>query len=523
VKKRWRIMADAWRRAKAPVERAAVDVEGDRIVRVHSAEDAAHSSEAVSFQSPALLIPAFHDSHTHLLTGGLTLDWISLAGVDDIDEAAARLEAAAKESDGRWLDGHDFDETHLPLNRWALDKIVPNIPVYIRSHDLHSAVVNSKTLAAAGLDDDAVDLPRGRFERDADGRLNGTLREQACDLVVSFRPPLEKMRARKALHRAQTLAFSFGITAVGVSARSDLLPSYFDFVQSSEAKIRLNLWKVTPNFDYVADRFERRDGLQFRFATFKGFLDGALGSQTAALWEPYTNNPNNRGILTAEEKELVSFAKTAAREGFQVALHAIGDRACSMALNAFEAAHSAKCRMRLEHAQILREEDIRRMADLGVIASMQPIHAISDLKWVEERIGRKRARLSYAWRSIHDAGACLCFGSDWPVETMNPLAGLHAAVTRQDGNGNPPNGWIPEQRLTVEETLEAYTECGAYAARWENDLGTIAEGKLADLVVLSCNPFLCQPKELLKAEVLMTVCGGEIVYQRNRESIASAS
>lgn len=515
MKKRWRIVADAWRRARAPVERVAVDIEGDRIVQVHAAEDAAHSPEAVSFTSPALLIPAFHDSHTHLLTGGLTLDWVSLAVVEDVDEAAARLEAAAKESDGRWLDGHDFDEARFPLNRWALDKIVPDIPVYIRSHDLHSAVVNSKTLAVAGLGNNAIDLARGRFERDADSRLNGILREQACDFVLAFRPPLEKAQARRALRRAQTLAFSFGITAVGTSARSDLLPFYFDFVQSSEAKIRLNLWKVTPNFDFATDCFERHDDLRFRYATLKGFLDGALGSQSAALWEPYANNPNNRGILTAEEKELARFVETAAREDFQVALHAIGDRACSMALNAFEAAQAFESRMRLEHAQIMREEDIRRMADLGVIASMQPIHATSDMKWVEERIGRKRARLSYAWRSIRDAGAHLCFGSDWPVETMSPFEGIHAAVTRQDGNGNPPDGWIPEQRLTVEEALEAYTESGAYAARWENDLGTIAEGKLADLVVLSCNPFLCQPKELLKAEVLMTVCGGEVVYQRN--------
>jgi predicted amidohydrolase YtcJ len=515
VKKRWRIVADAWRRARAPVERVAVDIEGDRIVQVHTAEDAAHSSEAVSFSSPALLIPAFHDSHTHLLTGGLTLDWVSLADLEDVDEAAVRLEAAAKESDGRWLDGYDYDEARLPLNRWMLDKIVPDVPVYIRSHDLHSALVNSKTLAIAGLGDDAVHLPRGRFERDTDSRLNGMLREQACEFVLAFRPPLEKAQARKALQRAQTLAFSFGITAVGVSARRDLLPFYFDFVQSSEAKIRLNLWKVTPNFDFATDCFERRDDLQFRFATFKGFLDGALGSQTAALWEPYANNPNNMGILTAEEKELARFVETAAREDFQVALHAIGDRACSMALNAFEAAHSTKSRMRLEHAQIMREEDIRRMADLGVIASMQPIHAISDMKWVEERIGRRRARQSYAWRSIRDAGVHLCFGSDWPVETMSPFEGICAAITRQDGNGNPPDGWIPEQRLTVEEALEAYTESGAYAARWEEDLGTIAEGKLADLVVLSCNPFLCEPKELLRAEVLMTVCGGEVVYQRN--------
>jgi predicted amidohydrolase YtcJ len=514
VKKRWRIVADAWRRARAPVERVAVDIEGDRIVRVHAAKDTTHSSEAVSFSSPALLIPAFHDSHTHLLTGGLTLDWVSLAGVNDIDEVAERLETAAKESDGRWLDGHDYDEARVTLNRRILDKIIPDIPVYIRTHDLHSAVVNSKALKVAGLGDDAADLPRGRFGRETNGKLNGWLRENTCDFVLAFRPPLEKTRATRALEHAQALAFSYGITAVGVSARSELLPFYLDFMGSTGARIRLNLWKVTPDFDYEADRFERRDGLRFRYATFKGFVDGALGSQSAALWEPYANNPESTGVLTANEKELARFVEAATQEDFQVALHAIGDRACTMALNAFEAARAEESRMRLEHAQILREKDIRRIADSGVIASMQPIHATCDMKWVEERIGRERAKFSYAWRSVRDAGACLCFGSDWPVETIDPLAGLHAAITRRDSEGNPRGGWFAEQCLTVEEALEAYTESGAFAAKWENDLGTIEEGKLADFAVLSCNPFQCEPKELLKAEILMTVCAGEVVYQR---------
>lgn len=517
MKKRWRIIADTWREPKAPMERLAVEIERERIVRIAPPTEAFFLKEAMTFPSPALLIPAFHDSHTHLLSGGLSLDWVSLGGVRDAEEAAARLESAVHKSDGRWLDACDFDPALLSLDRRALDEIVPNIPVFIRSHDLHSALVNSKTLALAGIGEDVADPSGGCFERGADGKLNGLVRERACDFILRFRPPLGKEQAQKALLNAQSLAFSHGITAVSVSVRADWIPFYFDFMRSSESKIRLNLWKVASDLDYGRERFEPLEGTKFRHATFKGFVDGALGSQSAALWEPYTNNPNNRGILTVEEGTLTRFVQAAASEGYQIALHAIGDRACTVALNAYQKAQGINQRMRLEHAQILRREDIHRLADLGVIASMQPIHATADMRWVEQRIGASRAHLSYAWRSIRDAGAHLCFGSDWPVETMNPLEGLHAAVTRQDANGNPPGGWIAEQCLPMEQALEAYTHGAAYAARWEHELGTISQGKLADLTVLSCNPFRCEPRELLQASVLMTVCGGAIVHRSDSE------
>lgn len=495
------------------MERLAVDIAGERIVDVLPARNLPSTLETITFPDSALLIPGFCDSHTHLLTGALSLNWVSLAGVRDVDEAAARLETAAHQSDGQWLDGHGFEESELVLDRQVLDRIVPDIPVFIRSHDLHSAVVNSRTLARARITEQTADPTRGRFDRGADGRMNGLVREHACDLLLSFRPPLTKQRAHQALLQAQSLAFSLGITAVGVSARQDLIPFYLDFAQGSQAKLRLDLWRVTPDFDFRADRFTRRKEARFRFATFKGFVDGALGSQTAAFWEPYANDPKNTGILVASEQELSRFIREAADDGFQVALHAIGDRACTVALNAIESAGARGQRMRLEHAQTMRQDDIDRLHNLGVVVSMQPIHATADMKWVEERLGKERAGLSYAWRSIRSAGVPLCFGSDWPIETMNPLAGIHAAVTRQDEHGNPPGGWIPNQCLTVEEALEAYTQAGAYASWCEEDSGTISEGKSADLAVLSCNPFTCDPRNLLSARVLMTVCGGEIVYR----------
>jgi predicted amidohydrolase YtcJ len=508
-----RIIADAWRAANLPVERVVVDIEGERITRVTPAKDSSPSQGDLFFGRPALLMPAFHDSHAHLLTGGLALIRVSLTGVQDVDEAASRLEEAAQNSDGRWMDCYGWDESAFPLNRCLLDRIVPDIPVFIFSHSLHAAAVNSIVFQQAGINEDAPNPPRGRFGRDADGKLNGLLHEDAIDFVARSRPPIEKSQAHSAMLKAQSLAFSLGITSISCSVRRELLPFYFDFAESSDAKIRLNLWRVAADFDYETERFNRREGTRFRLATFKGFVDGALGSQTAALWEPYSNNPANSGILSATKEELSAFIERAAGDGFQVALHAIGDRACTTTLDAYETANCFDSRMRLEHAQILRQEDIGRFGQLGVIASMQPIHCTADMKWAEERIGAKRSRLSYAWRSVKDAGARLCFGSDWPVETLNPLAGIHAAVTRQDTEGNPPGGWIPEQRVSAEEALTAYTEAGAYAAFWEKEVGTISEGKLADLIILSCNPLDCEPRELLNAKVLMTMCGGEIVYR----------
>ncbi len=510
-----RIIAEAWRAAHQPVERVVVDIEGERIAKVTPAKEVSPSPRDLVFGRPTLLMPAFHDSHAHLLQGGLTLIRVSLTGIRDVDEAASCLEEGAKNSDGRWMDCYGWDETTLPLNRHLLDRIVPDIPVFIFSHSLHTAVVNSEVFRQAGIDERAPNPPRGRFGRDADGKLNGLLHEDAIDFVARSRPPIEKTQVRSAMLKAQSLAFSLGITAISCSVRSELLPFYFDFAESSDAIIRLNLWKVAADFDYETERFEKYEGTRFRFATFKGFVDGALGSQSAALWEPYSNNLENSGILNATKEELSAFVKRAADNGFQVALHAIGDYACTTALDAFEAAKCFDSRMRLEHAQILRQEDVGRFGQLGVIASMQPIHCTADMKWAEERIGTERSRLSYAWRSVKDAGARLCFGSDWPVETLSPLAGIHAAVTRQDAEGHPPGGWIPEQRLNIEDALTAYTETGAYAAFWEEELGTISEGKLADLIVLSCNPLDCELRELLNAKVLMTICGGEIVYRDN--------
>ena len=242
-----------------------------------------------------------------------------------------------------------------------------------------------------------------------------------------------------------------------------------------------------------------------------------MGSQTAAFWEPYANNPSNSGEALIREGPLARWIRSAQGEGYQIALHAIGDRANSIALDAYEMAGACgrgpEYRPRIEPVQVLRDRDIARFAELGIIASMQPVHCTADMRFVEPRIGAERAKRSYAWRSLLDAGAMLAFGSDWPVENLDPMAGIHAAVTRQDEAFEPPGGWQPQERINVEETLRAYTEGAAYSAFWEKETGTIEAGKLADFAILSQNLFDVPPEQIPRTKVLMTVVNGEIVYR----------
>ena len=500
------------------VRRIVIETEGERIARLLP-ETAPLRTDAIVLPDDALLIPGLHDAHAHPLPGGLQLRNVNFHGVTSKDEFSDRLRdflLGRSPEDSEWIEGADLDETKIRITRTDIDKVCSDKPVFVWSHDLHSAVVNSAALIRARIEGRVKDPEGGRFERDSSGILNGVLRETAAHQVRRAIPPITEKQAREALLAAQGLAFSLGLTAITGSARKDEIPHYLSFVESPDCKIRINLWRVSEGFDLEADRFERQSNSRFRFATLKGFLDGALGSQTAAFWAPYANDPNNSGVALVREGPLARWIRAAQNEGYQIALHAIGDRANSIALDAYEMAGTCgrgpEYRPRIEHAQVLRPRDIARFAEMGVIASMQPIHCTSDMRFVEPRIGAERVKGAYAWRSLSDAGALLAFGSDWPVEDLNPLASIHAAVTRQDERGEPDGGWQPQERISVEDALRAYTSGAAYAAFWEDDVGTIEEGKLADFTVVSKNLFEIAPEQILKTKVLMTIAGGEIVY-----------
>ncbi len=514
---RRQIVGNAWTGEGLP-RRIILETDGDRISAVAPAEMQSARADAMVLPDDALLIPSFHDAHAHLLIGGLQLGWCRFHDVNTPEQFSDVLSEFVRQGKGEqaaWIRGTGLDETLLKITRLDIDRICADNPVFIWNHDLHSAVVNSAALIRARIDGTVKDPEGGRFERDVQGKLNGVLRETAAHVVERMIPPVSRDEARQALIRAQDYAFSLGITAISSSARGEDIPHYLEFVNSGDCKLRINLWRVSEHFDFEEDLFEKQSRTGFRYATQKGFADGALGSRSAAFWEPYTDGGS--GIALVREGPLGRWVKAAHREGFQIAIHAIGDRANSICLDAIEMATAGgrgpEYRARIEHCQHLRERDIPRFAELGVTASMQPIHCTADMHIVEPRLGADRAARSYAWRSLLNHGATLAFGTDWPVEDLSAIAGIHAAVTRQNANDEPQGGWQPQERITVGEALRAYTMGSAFAAFWENDMGTIAPGKLADLTVLSKNIFDCDPREIKNAGVLMTAVGGELVYR----------
>jgi predicted amidohydrolase YtcJ len=515
------LIGNTWT-GRGRVSRARIEIRGERIHAVSPVAPGAAEPNARIVPDSAVIIPGLHDAHLHLLEGGLRLDQIDFGGCATADEFADRLRdyvARHPLEPAAWIEGHRLDETRFKLSRVEIDQVCSTHPGFIWSHDWHSAFVNSAALIRARVDGQVRDPVNGKFERDASGKLNGVLRETAAYQVRAAIPPVSATAAHSALLRAQELALSHGFTAVSCSVRADLIPHYLAFADSSARRIRLNIWPVTERLDFAADRFTPRDGTSFRMRAFKGFVDGALGSRTAAFWQPYTDDPENSGIVGVREGPLARFVRSAHNEQYQVALHAIGDRANSIALDAFEMAGCAgvgpALRPRIEHCQVLRERDIKRFAELGVIASMQPIHCTADMRFAAARIGPERAQRAYAWRSLRDSGATLAFGSDWPVEDLSPLAGIHAAVTRADASGEPVGGWQAQERIKVEEALRAYTMGSAYAAGWEGELGELAAGKLADLTVIDRDLFACDPAEISTANVLLTVVKGEVASTRN--------
>jgi predicted amidohydrolase YtcJ len=500
-----------------------IRVENQRIFSIEPKPTGALPKNTHELAKHQLLIPGFHDAHLHLCMGGLMLNWADFDGVDSADAFEARLKEYIAKTDlgpKDWIEGRGLDETKVQITREDIDRICDDRPVFIWTHDLHSAIANSAALTIAGIYSDMKDPAGGRFERDSSRVVNGVLRENAAYLVNKFVPLPSAERGANALRQAQEKAFSLGITAASASVRPEYMQGYQQFVGSSEHKIRLNIWRTSANFDFEADRFIPKRSDRFRMATLKGFADGALGSRSAAFFQPYADDPENSGICQTREGPLARYIRSAHGVGLQVALHAIGDRANCICLDAFE---MAGCQMwdsgprpRIEHCQVLRQRDIGRFAELGVIASMQPVHCIADMPFIEKRIGAERCKYAYAWKSLKKSGAVLAFGSDWPVEEVNPILGLHAATTRLNPGGWPRGGWQAQECLAIDDALDAYTRGSAYAAHWDREMGTIEQGKWADFAVLSKNVLEVPANEILNTKVDMTMVGGEVVWERER-------
>lgn len=515
------IVGNAWL-GGAQVEPVRIRIERGRITSVDRGSFAGESSDSLVLKTDEVLLPGFHDAHLHLITGGVQMAQIDFGGAKSVDAVLDRISgyiARRKPPRGEWIEGHGLEQTEVTVTRTDLDRVSPNNPFFAWTHDLHSAVANSEALIRTHVDGSTKSPEGGSFERGADGKLNGILREKAAIFVADQIPDPSPAEYREAFLHAQRLALSLGITSASASVRHGLLDAYLNIADSADQIMRLNMWKVTTTFDFDADKFDKRDSGKFRYKCFKGFTDGALGSRTASFWQPYSDDVNCTGELLIREGPLARFIRSAHRDGYQIAMHAIGDRANSVVLDAIEMAGSngigPELRPRIEHCQHLRERDIERFAKLGVVASMQPIHCTADMNFVERRLGKERESTSYAWKSLKKTGAILAFGSDWPIESMNPLEGVHAAVTRTDRYGKPLGGWHSEQCISVEDALTAYTHGAAFAAGWDHSIGRIEVGHFADFCVLSSDPFKTNPHNLLNLQTTRTIVNGKTEFERS--------
>jgi len=475
------------------------------------------------------VIPGMVDAHAHLLGLGQALRTVNLVGTRSYEEVIARVVERAKTArPGEWIRGRGWDQndwadTRFPTHQ-ALSRAVPNNPVYLTRVDGHAALVNAKALELAQVTAATADPTGGRFIRDSAGNPTGVLVDGAQGVVGRVIPAASRAELREQTLTAIAEANRWGLTGIhdaGVDA--DGIAVYEDLAR--EGKYDLRNYVMIRSNDSTLDAFMKRgrqialyDG-RIWIRSIKLVADGALGSRGAALLEPYSDDPGNTGLITTTPERIKSVSIRALRAGFQVNVHAIGDRANRIVLDQFESAFKevpvADHRFRIEHAQILRYQDIPRFAELDVIPSMQGSHQTSDMYWVPNRLGWARSQGAYPWRSLLNTGVVIPNGSDFPVEAVNPLISFHAFFTRQDADNFPPGGWFPEQRTTRQEALWSITLWPAYAAFMENESGTITAGKYADFVVLDRDIMTVAPEEVLGTRVLMTVLGGRTVYRQD--------
>jgi predicted amidohydrolase YtcJ len=505
----------------------AVLVRGERIEAVGSSAEVkklAGASVKTIDARGMMVTPGFIDSHVHFLDGGFALASVQLRDAKTKEEFVRRIKAfAATVPKGTWILNGDWDHTNwggeLPARSW-IDSVTPNNPVWINRLDGHMNLANSAALAAAKITRDAKDVAGGTIVRDASGEPTGVLKDNAMALMGKAVPDPSLEMNLRALDAAMTYVAERGVTSVHhMGSWGDL--AVFERAHKDgalrtriRANVPLSTWarlRDTVTARGTGDEWLRIGGL-------KGFVDGSLGSHTAAMLEPFTDAPNDRGFFVNTEKDLHDWTDGADKAGLQVVVHAIGDRAIRTQLNIFEHVaqkHGARDRrFRIEHAQHIAPADIARFGKLGVIPSMQPYHAIDDGRWADKVIGAERAKGTYAFKSLLDTGAKLAFGSDWFVAPATPLEGIYAATTRRTLDDKHPGGWVPEQKITVEQALRAYTNGGAYAGFQEKEVGMLRPGMLADLTMIDHDLTRIQPETIRDAKVVMTVVGGRVVFDR---------
>ncbi len=510
----------------------AVAVIGDRIVAVGSRADIdlwRGPQTKVIDAGGKLLLPGFNDAHVHFIQGGAQLDQVQLTDAATPEQFARRIAAQVKKTPkGEWIMGGRWDETkwskpELPTKE-LVDPVTRGTPIFVERYDGHEALANSAAMKMAGIDAKTPDVAGGVIVRDASGNPTGVFKDAAMPLIYKAIPQMSHDQRLRAARDALKHAASLGVTSV-----QHMNPEFADVAAYSElaekGELTTRVYAVPMETDW---RDQAKVGIRhawgssyLRLGGVKGYADGSLGSRTAYMFEPFSDDPGNRGLLSDEmhpPSAMRDRLMQADAAGLQIRVHAIGDRAISMMLDIFsdiEKEHGYHDqRFAIEHAQHMAQKDFERFAKLHVIASMQPYHAIDDGRWAQARLGHERARYSYAWRSFLDHGVALAFGTDWPVAPLDPMLGLYAAVTRATLDGKNPGGWFPEEKITLPEAIEAYTMGAAFAEFQEREKGSITPGKLADMVILGDNVFDMKPEAIRNVKVEATITGGRVIYSR---------
>ena len=562
----------------------AVAVDGEKIVAVGSSGDLRSKYNAVKEidLGGKLVTPGFNDAHIHFVGVGMALLQVDLNGSPTLEEAKRRIAVKVKETPkGEWILGRGWDHTlwnnRLPT-RQDLDDIAPDNPVFFQRVDGHIAWTNSLAFKLAKVTRDTKAPEGGEIVKDDKGEPAGVVKETAQSLIANVIPPLSSQTVTKGLLLALNEAKKYGLTSVQGGEDTDSMPLYAQLLRENKLTARVAIWQ---DFEKsVADLKKERadfdalklDHSRLKFSMLKGYMDGSLGSRTAAMLAPYSDDPANSGIPRKPAEEMIKMIVERDAAGFQIGLHAIGDKSNRIALDGFEKAKNTpkltvesnsgnktqsvkqdeksspenspasiftvydgtslrkseftfsaaysnfekenSLRHRIEHAQVVAPSDFKRFADLGVIASMQPTHAISDKRWAGDRLGEYRVLGAYSWHTFESYGVHVAFGTDSPVELLNPYQTLYAAVSRQDLEGNPIGGWQPQEKVSMADAIRDYTFESAYAEFAEKEKGTIAVGMLADLVVHSKDLLTIAPKEIMTTEPIYTIFNGQIIYQK---------
>jgi len=482
-----------------------------------------------------LLLPGFNDTHLHFMGGSIGLLELDLRYIPSVIEVQQKIkEKAAEMPVGQLIRGRGWDHELFPDKAWPnrtqLDLVAPSHPVVLTRCDGHSVWVNSVVIKKAGINSRTQDPQGGTIVRNEQGEPTGIFKESAIDLLkLSTLYPLNESQKKEQNYQA-LLAGLAHARRLGVTSFQHLNgdAELFDRIRHEgklSARVTFNLWlSDNPMVLDAADQMRRKyppSGNWIRFGYMKGFIDGTLGSGTALFFEPFTDNPGTSGLpqMSCEQLEKQVLATDA--RGFQIGIHAIGDRGNHWILNAYEKAAQINgkrdSRHRSEHAQVLKDDDLKRFVTLGVIASMQPTHCITDKRFAEKRLGLKRCKGAYAWRRLLDSGAHVAFGTDWPVEPLDPMEGIYAAVTRKDRAGEAGDGWFPDQKLTIEEAIRLYTVESAYAEFMENRKGMLKTDMLADMVLLDQNLLEIPTELIMKTRVDLTIVGGKVVFERKED------